>query len=189
MAIGEPAYESDEYRRRRHAELGDGVYNIELLTASGHARSGALCLLQRSVKPHVLNSFTIGGTLRVWALYADAPDPAVDATGDAATMHRFVLLSRLRDTIVLQTGDDGLQEVEEGRLGFYTAGPTVFACNMRANRFIVQAIATGVWLLENGASCAGTADGPRRRCAESPRAPCHRHAAPARDTRTGAACG
>ncbi|KNC84697.1 hypothetical protein SARC_03102 [Sphaeroforma arctica JP610] len=44
FCFGEPAYVSDEYVR-------EDRYDLELVTCSGHGKNGALCLMQRGVRP------------------------------------------------------------------------------------------------------------------------------------------
>ena len=60
--------------------------------------------------------------------------------------HAFLILSRRDSSMVLETGQE-INELDSS--GFCTAGPTVFAGNLGANRFIVQVTADSVRLLQH----------------------------------------
>lgn len=45
--MGEPAFLSDEF-------LGSQDPDIELVTTSGYGKNGALCVLQKSIRPQVI---------------------------------------------------------------------------------------------------------------------------------------
>ena len=60
--------------------------------------------------------------------------------------HAFLILSRRDSSMVLETGQE-IKELDSS--GFCTAGPTVFAGNLGANRFIVQVTADSVRLLQH----------------------------------------
>lgn len=47
--MGEPAFLSEEFS---HSQDPD----VELVTTSGYGKNGALCVLQRSIRPQVKNS-------------------------------------------------------------------------------------------------------------------------------------
>lgn len=47
MAVGEPASLSSEFEKRNLDP------DVEIVTTSGYGKNGALCVLQRSVKPQV----------------------------------------------------------------------------------------------------------------------------------------
>ena len=71
------------------------------------------------------------------------------SSGEAAASlpngHAYLILSRAESTMVLQTGKE-INELENS--GFFTKGPTVFACNMGNNKYIVQVSPRDVRLLK-----------------------------------------
>lgn len=50
--MGEPAFLSEEFS---HSQDPD----VELVTTSGYGKNGALCVLQRSIRPQVNNCFIL----------------------------------------------------------------------------------------------------------------------------------
>ena len=49
ISMGEPAFLSEEFS---HTQDPD----VELVTTSGYGKNGALCVLQRSIRPQVINN-------------------------------------------------------------------------------------------------------------------------------------
>lgn len=47
VSMGEPAFLSEEFSNNRDPDL-------ELVTTSGHGKNGAICVLQRTIRPQVL---------------------------------------------------------------------------------------------------------------------------------------
>ena len=125
VAMGEPAFLSEAF----NSSIPDP--DIELVTTAGHGKNGALCLLQRSVRPQVmlgilktfiftmpllqvLTTFEIPGTVDMWTVYS----------GRGKLEHAYLILSTLESTMILQTGEE-INELDSS--GFFTSGPTVFA--------------------------------------------------------------
>ena len=131
VAMGEPVFLSEEFA----ASSPDP--DIELVTTSGHGKNGALCLLQKTVRPQVVTTFELPGCQDMWTVGSGAG-------GDGE--HAFLILSRRDSSMVLETGQE-INELDSS--GFCTAGPTVFAGNLGANRFIVQVTADSVRLLQH----------------------------------------
>ena len=46
--MGEPAFLSEEFSHNQDPD-------VELVTTSGYGKNGALCVLQRSIRPQVIN--------------------------------------------------------------------------------------------------------------------------------------
>lgn len=44
--------------------------DIELVTVSGHGRNGALCVLQKEVRPQVVTTFELPGCKDMWTVLA-----------------------------------------------------------------------------------------------------------------------
>jgi hypothetical protein len=45
-------------------------FDLELVTCSGRGKNGALCVLQRGVRPQVLGSFHLSGKRAMWTVHA-----------------------------------------------------------------------------------------------------------------------
>jgi cleavage and polyadenylation specificity factor subunit 1 len=73
----------------------------------------------------VITTFELPGCVDMWTVVGDK----------GSDVHDFLIMSLTNSTMVLETGEE-LNEVEQG--GFVTNKPTVFACNLGNNRFIVQ---------------------------------------------------
>ncbi|KAI8825062.1 CPSF A subunit region-domain-containing protein [Fimicolochytrium jonesii] len=140
--------------------------NLEIVTCTGEARSGALGVLQCSVRPQIISSFDLGVT-DMWTLRcADSKDEARKRQGSAAmevdrnpdspeaktdlgeedtSRHKYMFLSDDTRTIVLQTGEE-FSEVETGE--FYRDGPTLTVGTVLAGRAIIQVYPRGVFVLD-----------------------------------------
>ncbi len=44
--------------------------DVELVTVSGHGRNGAVCVLQRGVRPQVVTTFELPGCIDMWTVLA-----------------------------------------------------------------------------------------------------------------------
>ena len=51
VSMGEPAFLSEEFASSQDPD-------VELVTTSGYGKNGALCVLQRSIRPQVKNHFS-----------------------------------------------------------------------------------------------------------------------------------
>ena len=128
--MGEPAFLSDEFT----SSTPDP--DIELVTTAGHAKNGALCLLQKTIRPQVVTTFELPGCQDMWTVYS----------GQGKQEHAFLILSRNESSMILQTGQE-INELDSS--GFYTSGPTVFSGNLGSNQFIVQVTQDSVLLLKD----------------------------------------
>ena len=120
VAMGEPAFLSEEFSV---ASAPDP--DIELVTTAGHGKNGALCLLQKTVRPQVVTTFELPGCQDMWTVYS----------GQGKQEHAFLILSRSESSMILQTGQE-INELDSS--GFFTTGSTVFAGNLGSNQYIVQ---------------------------------------------------
>lgn len=137
-AMGEPALLSEEF--------GNSVdFDIELVGTAGYGKNGAVCVLQRSVKPQVVTTFELPGCSDMWTVGGSLADSADSAGARAERVHSFLLLCRDDSTMVLKTGQE-IMELDVS--GFCTQAGTVFAGNLDNNRYIIQVTATDVYLLE-----------------------------------------
>ena len=144
MIMGEPAFLSDDFH---HLEDPD----LEIVTTSGVGKNGALCVLQRSIRPHVVTTIGIPSLKNFWTLYDNettAQHGLVVVSQEVKTLvsventflsvfPRVIQLLPFCFVQVVQTDEEINQVVESG---FKTDAPTVFACNIGRNKFIVQVI-------------------------------------------------
>ncbi|XP_043282051.1 cleavage and polyadenylation specificity factor subunit 1 isoform X2 [Venturia canescens] len=137
ISMGEPAFLSEEFS---HSSDPD----VELVTTSGYGKNGALCVLQRSIRPQVVTTFELPGCEDMWTVIG-APNVETQTKGENEGQHSFLILSHEDSTMVLQTGQE-INEVEQS--GFSTQGTTIFAGNLGANRYIVQVTQMGVRLMQ-----------------------------------------
>ncbi|KAK3787111.1 hypothetical protein RRG08_030274 [Elysia crispata] len=152
VAMGEPAFLSEEYTSHLDPDL-------ELVTTSGHAKNGALSVLQRSIRPQVVTTFSLAGCIDMWTVFS-APstetaeeevegdkekeaDPDVES--DVSGCHAFLVLSRRDSSMVLQTGSE-INELDNS--GFSTQSSTVFVGNLGNCRYILQVSPSSMRLLE-----------------------------------------
>merc|ERR1719430_2288112 len=92
VAMGEPAFLSEEF------SSSSPDPDIELVTTSGHSKNGALCLLQKTVRPQVVTTFELPGCQDMWTVCSAQEEQT--RPGE----HAFLILSRKDSSMVLQTG-------------------------------------------------------------------------------------
>eukprot|EP00897_Mesotaenium_endlicherianum_P010246 jgi/Mesen1/924/ME000117S00085 len=128
----------------------------ELVAACGHGKSGALAVLQRSLRPDVITQVDLPGCSGAWTVYhRQEAHQQQQQQGDEEEeeeeeeFHAYLILSLHSRTMVLETGET-LGEVTEA-VQFYVAGPTLAAANLFQRRRVVQVYAGGVRLLDGAA--------------------------------------
>ncbi|XP_026687070.1 cleavage and polyadenylation specificity factor subunit 1 [Diaphorina citri] len=134
ITMGEPAFLSEEF-------VNTAEPDIELVTTSGHGKNGALCILQRSIRPQIVTTFELPGCTNMWTVVGGASA----GNKSEADTHAFLILSQDDSTMVLQTGRE-INELDSS--GFTTHCPSVFAGNIGSNKYIVQVTAMAVHLLQ-----------------------------------------
>ncbi|XP_063236950.1 cleavage and polyadenylation specificity factor subunit 1 [Bacillus rossius redtenbacheri] len=138
ISMGEPAFLSEEFSSNDDPD-------IELFTTSGYGKNGALCVLQRSIRPQVVTTFELPGCVDMWTVLGSSGIGEPSDKGEQEYAHSFMILSQRDSTMVLQTGQE-INEVDHS--GFSTQGSTVYAGNLGYNRFVVQVSQLGVRLLQ-----------------------------------------
>ncbi|CAL8131581.1 unnamed protein product [Orchesella dallaii] len=128
MALGEPPFLSEDF-----TALDDP--DLEIVTTSGYGKNGALCVLQRSIRPQIVTTILIPGVKDLWTLF----------TPDDLTNHRLILVSQENKTIVLQTGED-INQVHDS--GFRVDSGTIFVANLGNMKYIAQVYKDGIRLLQ-----------------------------------------
>ncbi|CAN7982971.1 unnamed protein product, partial [Ixodes pacificus] len=151
ICMGEPAFLSEEFTQNSDPDL-------ELVTTAGYGKNGALCVLQRSVRPQVVTTFELPGCVHMWTVMGPPTDKKVtwlpgilfiveekkeaseesDEQAADATLtntHAFLILSRADSSMILQT-DQEINELDHS--GFSTQNPTVFAGNLGDGRYVLQ---------------------------------------------------
>lgn len=81
ISVGEPAFLSEEFATNSELDL-------ELVTTSGFGKNGALCVLQRSIRPQVVTTFTLPGCSNMWTVCKNEEK------------HAFLILSQEDSTLV-----------------------------------------------------------------------------------------
>ncbi|CAG9824249.1 unnamed protein product [Phaedon cochleariae] len=129
VSIGEPAFLSEEFNSAIDLDL-------EMVTTSGYGKNGALCVLQRTIRPQIVTTFTLPGCSNMWTVRS------------GEDKHAFLILSQEDGTMVLQTGHE-INEIDN--TGFATHGPTVYAGNLGNGKYVVQVTTVAVRLLQGAA--------------------------------------
>lgn len=62
--------------------------DLELVTTAGYGKNGALCVLQRSIRPQIVTTFTLPGCSNMWTVH------------DGDDKHAFLILSQEDCTMV-----------------------------------------------------------------------------------------
>ncbi|XP_014260039.1 cleavage and polyadenylation specificity factor subunit 1 [Cimex lectularius] len=134
VSMGEPAFLSEEFTNSPNPD-------IELVTSSGYGKNGALCVLQRSIRPQVATTFELPGCINMWTVIGSKHEVLGE---NQELTHAFMILTQRDATMILQTGRE-INELDHS--GFNTHGPTIFAGNVGNNKYIVQVSTMGVRLL------------------------------------------
>ncbi|XP_008551779.2 cleavage and polyadenylation specificity factor subunit 1 [Microplitis demolitor] len=136
ISMGETAFLSPEFSQNVDID-------VELVTTSGYGKNGALCILQRSIRPQVITTFELPGCRDMWTVIS--PSSYDQQNREIEAIHSFLILSNIDSTMILQTGQE-INEVDQS--GFSTQSTTVFAGNLGNNRYIVQVNPMGVRLMQ-----------------------------------------
>ncbi|XP_052749426.1 cleavage and polyadenylation specificity factor subunit 1 [Galleria mellonella] len=122
---------------------------VELVAGAGRAKNGALCVLQRSVRPLPVTAFHLPGCIDMWTVRGPGGGPVASAEVEAGgAPHAYLILTQEDSSMILQTGQE-INEVDNS--GFMTNAPTIFAGNLGNNKYMVQVTTTAIRLINNGA--------------------------------------
>lgn len=124
--------------------------NYELVCCSGHGKNGALCILQRSVRPEMITEVELPGVKGIWTVYHKSSRSHNSDTSKAAAeedeYHAYLIISLEARTMVLETADL-LGEVTES-VDYYVQGSTIAAGNLFGRRRVIQVYARGARILD-----------------------------------------
>ncbi|OTF74257.1 hypothetical protein BLA29_006740, partial [Euroglyphus maynei] len=115
--------------------------HVEIVTTSGHFQTGAVTVLQRSIKPQVETSFKLPGCYDCWTAYGSN----LYYSDKEAMVHKYLIITQEDSTLVFQIGQE-INELDQS--GFITQSPTIFAGNIGDNKYILQVCAKSVRLLD-----------------------------------------
>lgn len=90
--MGEPAFLSEEFSHNMDPD-------VELVTTSGYGKNGALCVLQRSVRPQVVTTFELPGCEDMWTVIGSPSTEQLTKT-ETEGQHSFLILSHEDSTMV-----------------------------------------------------------------------------------------
>ncbi|KAI8084961.1 CPSF A subunit region-domain-containing protein [Halteromyces radiatus] len=127
--------------------------DVELVTASGYGKNGALCILRRHIRSKSSFSFDQTDCQALWTIKHrtnDDDELEADIAKNMAfnrSFDKLLFISKSSSTLVLAAGDE-LQELEKS--GFYTKGPTVLVSTLFNHTRIVQIHEKGLYLLTPG---------------------------------------
>lgn len=90
--MGEPAFLSEEFSHNQDPD-------VELVTTSGYGKNGALCVLQRSIRPQVVTTFELPGCEDMWTVIGNLNNDDQTKT-ESEGSHAFLILSQDDSTMV-----------------------------------------------------------------------------------------
>ncbi|XP_021725141.1 cleavage and polyadenylation specificity factor subunit 1-like isoform X1 [Chenopodium quinoa] len=124
--------------------------NYEMVCCSGHGKNGALCVIQRSIRPETITEVELPGVKGIWTVYhKSSRSHNSDASKIAAEedeYHAYLIISLEARTMVLETADL-LGEVTES-VDYYVQGSTIAAGNLFGRRRVIQVYARGARILD-----------------------------------------
>ncbi|RWS15284.1 cleavage and polyadenylation specificity factor subunit 1-like protein [Dinothrombium tinctorium] len=133
ICMGEPSFISDEFSDNKDPQ-------VELVTTSGYGKNGALCVLQRTVRPQIVTTFELPNCTDMWTVFG----PNTRSIPTDIRYHDFMILSRPDSTMILQTGVE-MNELDHS--GFSCQTTTILVGNIGDDQYIVQVCPSGVRLL------------------------------------------
>jgi len=137
FAIGNPPDLSEEFS-------SENSHQLDVVACSGYGKTGALSVLQRTVKPHIVASWdNIGSSYDLWSIYVRQPGSPPDET----KYDKILVISGKSNTHILELGEDyqGLANSH-----FHTSGPTIYAGSIMNQERVIQVYSTGIRLLDAG---------------------------------------
>ncbi|CAO2838985.1 unnamed protein product [Amaranthus hypochondriacus] len=124
--------------------------NYELVCCSGHGKNGALCILQRSIRPEMITEVELPGVKGIWTVYHKSSrghnSEASKIAAEEDEFHAYLIISLEARTMVLETADL-LGEVTES-VDYYVQGSTIAAGNLFGRRRVIQVYARGARILD-----------------------------------------
>lgn len=115
--------------------------SLELVTASGLDKNGALCVLQSGIRPNIVTAVSIRHCRMVWTMTAgDTAASTGKRTASEARQaskrpsHSLVVISTGDKTMVLEVKGDDLRKKKD--LAFVVDEPTIFSGSMSSGRLV-----------------------------------------------------
>ncbi|KAI8337525.1 CPSF A subunit region-domain-containing protein [Chlamydoabsidia padenii] len=154
MVIGDMETDKSSYDTVDDTADGTLLPDVELVTASGYGKNGALCILKRHIRPHSTFSFDQTDCQALWTIRCrpkddtsntDLAKESIEDTVYDKFMDKLLFIGKTNSTLILAAGDE-LQEL--GKSGFYTRGPTILVSTLFNHTHIVQIHEKGLYLLD-----------------------------------------
>ncbi|CAF1084494.1 unnamed protein product, partial [Didymodactylos carnosus] len=112
--------------------------HLDLVTTSGHGKNGSISILQQTLKPHIITTQQLSGSVDLWTVYSTPMD---------TKQHAYLIISNETSTLILQTGTE-ISELEHG--GFLVHEQTIYCGNIgRTTKLIVQITRYSIVLLRD----------------------------------------
>ena len=124
---------------QRHLPPHYQTAQLDLITTSGHNKSGSISILHQTIKPELITTQALPGSIDMWTVYSSITNP------EQKREHAFILISQETSTLIFQTGVD-ITELEQG--GFLTNEQTIFCGNI-GQEWIVQVTRLHIVLLRD----------------------------------------
>lgn len=112
---------------------------IELVTTAGYYKNGSICVFQRTIKPHIEDTYELKSCGDLWTL---KPSKQSDESNSR------LILNRDYESMVFSTKGE-LLELKKDECVFETSEPTIWAANMGEDNLSVQIMSSGVRLISN----------------------------------------
>ncbi|VFQ77558.1 unnamed protein product [Cuscuta campestris] len=124
--------------------------NHELVCCSGHGKNGALCVLQRSIRPEIITQESLPGCKGIWTVYHKSTRSNLNESSKIADdddeYHAYLVISLETRTMVLQTANS-LEEVTEN-VDYYVQGTTLAVGNLFGRRRVIQVFGHGARIID-----------------------------------------
>ena len=130
--IGESGGDVTEFTNNTELNNTFQLNNIDLVTTSGKTENGAICILQRSLRPEIIASFQIQNIIDIWSVNLS------DTTNESKENDiNYLFLSKIDSTIILQIENE-ITELDKESCIFETNEPTLMVSNLNMNKYIMQ---------------------------------------------------
>jgi len=111
--------------------------NLDLMVLTGKGKSGAITLLQKSIRPNIVTSFPFPTNYNdMWTL-----------NDNKSEFNSLLVITKKDQTMIFKTGAQ-IEELKREDCGLSTTAKTIFCCTMSNGLYIIQVLPRAVILVQ-----------------------------------------
>ena len=111
--------------------------NMDLMVLTGKGKSGAITMLQKSIRPNVVTPFPFPQAYNdMWTL-----------NDNESEYNSLLVITKKDETMIFKTGSQ-IEQLKRDECGLTTADKTVYCCTMNNGSYIIQVLPRAVILVD-----------------------------------------